>query len=85
MQRVKLYDDRSSKYKTVTVPTGWRIVKYGGHTQVGDKVYRWRDNFWMDVWKPVKRSVNQFHLVIRPVPTKIGWDISNIVKKGARQ
>lgn len=84
MKRVKVQDDRSGNYRTVTIPTHWKIVPYGGHTQKGDKVYRWRDDFWMDIWTHVSRPVNQFLLVIRPVPTDIGWDISNIVKKGAR-
>lgn len=84
MHRVKVYNGYTSDHKTITVPTHWKVVAKG-NIQKGDKVYRYKEDTWMDVWTQISRPVSLFNLVIRPVPTGIGWDISNIVKKGARQ
>ena len=83
MKRVKVYNGHTSDHKMVTVPTHWKVVAKGS-IQKGDKVYHYRQNHWMDVWVQISRPVSLFNLVIRPVPTGIGWNISNIIKKGVR-
>ena len=81
MQRVKVSssDYPGADYKWVVIPTHWKVVAKSS-IQKGDKVYRFKEDAWMDVWIQISRPVSLFNLVIRPVPTSIGWDINSIMR-----